>query len=535
MDPELSKAVAATSRNLDKLSHGVDAIVVGAGASGGLAADLLTHSGLRVLVLDAGWRQPAWRAPLKRLTSSTLGALATPAAIRLVPRSLLSKGESAVRLMGRFRQPVQTRCYAWPSLPEGFVDDLENPYETPPDAPFDWIRVHGLGGRMVVPLHGRQYLRHSERDFHPDDGLSPEWPLAPGELDRWYDEVEHRLQLAGGADASPHVPDSRLASTLSPSSAESALIERVRARFPDYQPVLGRFAAPVPALRAAARTGRLLCRTGAVCRHLTFGEGGRIAGVVFYDRRSGRMLEAKAPLVFLCASSLESTRILMVTEQQRGRDPEAHPALGRHLMDHASIKAEGTGPAIPDSGSDETVGRCVYLPRFDLRSGGSAAGRGFGVRVYQSPAAGGASYFVAAADGEMLPQAGNRVRLSGRSNGWGIPTLKIACRHGDHERAMQPAIQSALAEIADICGARLDAPPGPLATPGSNIHECGTARMGTDPAASVLDPHNQWWDGPGVFVTDGSCFPSQGIQNPTLTILALTARACAHALSQRGA
>jgi choline dehydrogenase-like flavoprotein len=508
--------------------------VVGAGAAGGLAADLLTAAGLRVLVLDAGLRLPAWRSPLRRTTSTGLAMMATPAAVRLVPRSLLWKGERAVRLLGRVRQPVQTRCYAWPSLPEGFVDDRDLPYETAPDAPFDWIRVHGLGGRMVVPLHGRQYLRHGPSDFHPRDGLSPDWPFAGADLDPWYDAVEARLGLAGGQDTTPHVPDSRLARTLSPSPAEANLMQAVRDRFPGYQPVLGRYAAPVPALRAAAASGRLACRTGALARHLTFGGDGRVRGVVFHDRRAGRLAEARAPLVFLCASSLESTRILLASEAERGRTQEAHSALGRFLMDHTSIKAEGTGPRIDADAEPGETGRCVYLPRYDLRSGGGGAGRGFGIRVYQSPAAGGRSWFVAAADGEMLPRAENHVRLSGRTNVFGLPTLHIECRHGPAERAMEPDIQSALAEIADMCAVRLDAPPGGLATPGSTIHECGTARMGADPGTSALDPFNQWWTGPGVFVTDGACFPSQGIQNPTLTILAITARACDHAVRTKG-
>jgi choline dehydrogenase-like flavoprotein len=199
-------------------------------------------------------------------------------------------------------------------------------------------------------------------------------------------------------------------------------------------------------------------------------------------------------------------------------------------MDHIYLKAEGVGPDVESGGDALGPSRCIYLPRFDLRDGATGAvGRGFGVRVYQSPHGPGQSYFVAAADSEMLPRPENRVTLSNGRDAFGLRTLRIECRHSDEERARAALLAEALEELAAAAEVRLKDPVGGPWTPGSAIHESGTARMGDDPAHSALDPHNQCWDVKGLYVTDGSAFPSQGIQNPTLTILALTARACAHA------
>jgi choline dehydrogenase-like flavoprotein len=533
--PALAAAIErATLEELER-PGGRDAIVVGGGAAGGLAAALLTQAGLRVLVLDAGWRVPFHRAPLRRTIASALAMLAHPRTIALTPPSLRWKGERLLRLMGRVRQPVQSECYAWPSAAELFVDDRECPYETPPDQPYHWIRARGLGGRMVVPLHGRQYYRLGPSDFRPADGLSPPWPLEPGELDPWYELVERRLALSGRTEHSEWVPDSVLANVREPTPAEAAFVEKVRARYPKAETLLGRFAPPMASLAEAAASGRLLCRTGAIARHIELDAQGRAAGVVFHDRRTGSLRVSRAPLIFLCASTLESTRILLASRSDR--HPEgigaASDSLGRHLMDHVTIKAEGVAPAIADTHTTREMGPCVYLPRFNDRArADQGTQRGFGIRVYQSPGPGSTSYFTAVADAEMLPRPENRVMLSSRTDAWGLPTLHIACAHGAAEMDVARRQAEALRELAEIAGAKLHGDLDALPIPGSSIHEVGTARMGSDPSRSVLDPFNECWETKGLFVTDGAAFPSLGIQNPTLTILALTARACHHAVNR---
>jgi choline dehydrogenase-like flavoprotein len=506
--PALAAALRATTPEGLRAPGAYDALVIGAGAAGGLAALLLAEAGLRVLVLEAGLARPpiGSRSPL-------LGPL---------PLGVL-----------QWLQPIQSRCYAWRDDPEAFVDDLDCPYITPPGRPFIWVRSRQLGGRMVVPRHGRQYYRLAPDDFICTDGLSPPWPLRPAELDPWYALVERRLGLAGMRDSVPWLPDSELASVLSPTPAEAALQRAITARWPGARPVLGRFAAPFDALEAAALTGRLLIRTGAIAREIEVDGSGHVRGAIWIDQQNRSEEHAHAPLVFLCASALESTRLLLLsrsTHSPKGLGASSG-ALGRYLMDHVLVIAEGWGPPLSQR-APSTQGRCLYLPRFDARElPAPRPGRGLGVQLYQRPAGGERSYFRAASFAEMPPRPENRVMLDPkRRDAWGIPVLRIDCAHGDGDlmRAReQIAALRELAELADVTLTGISEAPAP---PGLAFHECGTARMGSASASSVLDPHNQCWEAQGLYVTDGACFPSQGSQNPTLTILALTARACDHAL-----
>jgi choline dehydrogenase-like flavoprotein len=336
-----------------------------------------------------------------------------------------------------------------------------------------------------------------------------------------------------------YLPDSEIANPLEPAPAELALKQAIVKRWPSADLVLGRYAPPAAYLEAAARTGRLLCRQGAVAREVEVDATGKVSGVVWYDRATGEMMRARAPLIFLCASALESTRILLLSRSSRSREGLgfASKALGRHLMDHVTVKAEGIAPGLEGEPVLPEDGRCVYLPRFDRwdDEGPGAASRGYGLQIYQMSAGKGRSYFTGVGFAEMLPRPENRVVLdSERKDKFGIPVLRIMCRHGEDEIAVAKRQSSAFGEIAKLAAAklsRLDVVPSP---PGTAVHECGTARMGLDPTCSVLDPNNECWDARGLYVTDASSFPSQGSQNPTLTILALTARACDHALRSVG-
>jgi choline dehydrogenase-like flavoprotein len=532
LGPALAAVLRSTTLEALRAAGAPDAVVVGAGAAGGLAALLLAEAGLRVLVLDAGSPQAARRSTLHRLTIDMVRLLSGPVGLTSLPPALVPLGRAALRGLGWWRQPIQSRCSVWGRSPEAFVDDLDCPYVTPPNRPFVWVRARLLGGRMVLPGHGRQYYRLGPDDLAPADGLSPPWPLKPGELDPWYRSVERRLSLAGMRDGVPWLPDSEVSQLLEPTANEATLQRGIVARWPSFRPMLGRFAPPLDALEAAAKTGRLLCRQGAVVREINVDRSGRVRGVVWLDQQNGAEERACAPLVFLCASALESTRLLLLSCSSRGPQGlgAASGVLGRCLMDHVIVTGWGSGPPLlPGPVLEE--GRSLYLPRFDARKlSMPGPGRGFGVQLYQFPASSGRSHFTAVSFGEMLPRKENRVTLDlSRRDIWGIPVLRIDCGHNDAEmvRAREQAV--AIRELAEAVGVKLVRVKGP-APPGTAVHECGTARMGSDPATSVLDPDNQCWDARGLYVTDAACFPSQGTQNPTLTILALTARACNHAI-----
>jgi len=511
-----------------------DAVVVGAGAAGGLAAERLTQGGLNVLVLDAGFRAPFLRAPLRRLISETVSRLANPNFLPFMPPFLLYNGRRALKLLGHIHQPVQTKCYAWEGRPEAFVDDRECPYTTPPGHPFVWVRARGLGGRVGIPGHGRCYFRLGHDDFAPADGESPPWPFAPEEMDPWYADVEKRLGMSGSCDGLPWLPDSEIARPLAPTEAEAALMSLVKARWPGFRPVLARFAPPPDTLEGAALTGRLTLRQGAIVRAVEVA-GGRVTGLRWFDQTSRCERRVMSPRVFLCASALESTRILMLSQEATNGHSlgTQSNALGRYLMDHVMLRANGIGARLPGvAPSRIEYGRCVYLPRFDARESGTPKpGRGFGVQIYQIDIGQGCSLFNAAAFAEMLPRPENRITLNRqRVDRWGIPALHIDCVHGHKDLRLAADQNKALRELADVAGVSLREIGSAPSPPGMAFHECGTARMGQDPATSVLDPYNQCWDARGLYVTDSASFPSQGAQNPTLTVMALTARACAHAL-----
>jgi choline dehydrogenase-like flavoprotein len=308
-----------------------------------------------------------------------------------------------------------------------------------------------------------------------------------------------------------------------------------------------RFSAPGSTLGAAERTCRMTLRSDAVVSHLLMSSDERSArGVCFVDARDRSVHEVFAKSVVLCASTLESTRILLNTHSSRGNGiGNRSGCLGRYLMDHIGTGLHGQVPDLetqvdPAEGRYALAGACgIYIPRF--RNVGERAGklgfaRGYGIwgsvqRQFRAePSTGPAKFFLFAV-GEMLPDVANHVSLSNRNDAWGIPTLNICCRHSENELRMAEDAREQAKRMA-LCAGFVPAADIPCFVPGGLVHEVGTARMGSDRNESYLNAHCQSWEIPNLFVTDGACWTSGAYQNPTLTMMALTAYAARHVCNE---
>jgi choline dehydrogenase-like flavoprotein len=532
-----------------------DAIVVGSGATGGTAAWKLTRAGLRVLVLEAG--TPV-RSPRDH------GSFASNAA-RQLWRHLVSH-----------RQDVQkSHPTWWATNPDFFVDDMDNPYSTPPDKPFRWIRSRRVGGRTLV--WDAVTPRFSDFDFKAAsrDGFGPDWPLGHGELAPYYSELERLLGVHGSREGLPQLPDGEFLEPRPMTPAERIFKERVARVFPERPVIisrglsagrppargetLSRISSPATTLRAAQETGRLTLRSGAVVAEVLVGaDGTRATGVTVVDAASGRSEEVRGKLVFLCASSLESVRILMNSRSA------AHPrgigaasgVLGRHVMDHSAGNVYFYLPDVPDTGGPfELLGSdSIMIPRWqNLGERREPYLRGFGLwggiqrlpvpnflRKHRDVAFG----FLCARS-ETLPHRDNRIEIDRTlKDRWGIPAAHIVCEWKAEDLALAGAARAAAREIVEAGGGvcaevtelfytplvtshiRKMQKEWTLSTPGMFVHEVGGARMGTDPADSVVDASCRSWEVQNLHVTDGACWPTSGWQNPTLTEMAITARAC---------
>lgn len=473
-----------------------DVVVVGAGAAGGWAAKELGERGLRVALLDAG--------PL----------VATPEEEGLV------------------RRTVQSNSYACSEATAHlFVDDCDNPYAVGAGTDYRWIRSRQVGGRLHV--WGRTSPRMQDDEFKAAsrDGIGDDWPISAADLAPAYARVEEFLDVR----RVPFVAAER--------ELKHAIELRWPARIVEETPWACR--EPGRALQAALRTGRVALFADTIAEHVLVGPSGdRVTGVGAVDRRTGARCEVEGRAVVLCASALESTRLLL--NSATGDHPEglanASGTLGRYLMDHTyGISFVGFAPR-----------RSVdaYEPR---SQGGFLAGfrnvaehvdgfrRSYGIelQVMTRPSRKGLlrrgvkDEFWMSAFGEVLPDPENRVELDPeRVDAWGIPALRIHARYGENERAMARDQVATMSEMLDAGGFEIESSETELAPPGSSVHEMGTARMGNDPKISVLNAYNQAWDVPNLFVTDAASFTSSGHCNPTLTIMALTVRACAYLADQ---
>jgi len=549
-----------------------DAIVVGSGMSGGWAAKELTEKGLKTLVLEAGRPTVPEQDYVEHVPS----------------------WEMKFRGMGDRRrqlkdQPIQSTCYAcdeWSS--KFFVNDTENPYTTAEGKPFRWIRGRQVGGRSI--MWGRQTYRWSDLDFEANlrEGIGVDWPLRYADVEPWYSYVEEFVGISGEALGLPHLPDNVLLPPMELNCAEKVVRDAIAANFGGERVLtIGRvavltqdhkgraachycgpcergcitrsyFSSVNATLPAAERTGRMTLRPHSVAHSVSFdAKTRRATGVRVIDGRTRAALEFKAKVVFLCASALESARILLnsATPEFSSGLANSSGELGHNVMDH--IMAAGAQAIMPGNEDRVEVGRRpngIYIPRFrNVKTRHAAFLRGYGYEgagwregwergITQTGLGGdfkksisrpGPWRFSIGGFGECLPRHNNFVELDPeKKDAWGIPVLNMSCTWGENELAIRKDMQIAAAEMLAAAGGRNIETFAGDDPPGFCIHEMGTARMGRDPKTSVLNAFNQAHDVKNLFITDGAAMASSSCVNPSLTYMALTARACDYAVRQ---
>jgi choline dehydrogenase-like flavoprotein len=490
-----------------------DAVIIGSGPTGGLAAKLLSEAGLETRVVEAGPGMLEARA------------LTTYHAARRRLGYRIDEDPAAVR-----RQRVQSSCYAWVYDPHAFVDDIDNPCTIEHGKPFKWLRCRRTGGRMTVRRHGLQFYRLSDLDFKAGqrDGASDTWPISLCDLAPYYERVERWMRLSGTLEALPQLPDSVLADHAVPGPGLQRLASAVARTWKDRRAIPCRTATPPIPIRDALATGRCTLQSNAVVTQvLTDPRTGLASGVRYVGRWSHREREIRTRAVVLCASSIESARLLLAsaTPQHPAGLANSSGLVGRYLMDHVHLG--GINADMPLARSDQRPATWGYIPQFrNVGTTNREFVRGYGLQLFFERDQSAFTAF-----GEMLPHRDNRVSLDPDvKDKWGVPAARISCAIGDNERALMRDAANEAGAIMTAAGFKSWKLNTDISTPGLASHEVGTARMSTDPRTGVLNPFCQSWDVKNLFVMDGSCFVTQGVQNPTLTLLALAARSCHYLL-----
>lgn len=552
-----------------------DAIVVGSGISGGWSAKELCEKGLKVLLLERGRLIEHVKDYHTALTA---------------PWEFLHRNSAfPAELLKNY--PVQNRTgfTITEATHHHFVNDLDNPYVE--EKPFDWIRGYHLGGRSL--MWGRYSFRFSDLDFEANakEGIAVDWPIRYKDLAPWYDYVEKFAGIAGNRDGLPHLPDGHFQPPLPDNCIEQHFREQVNALFPDRrvisaraahltaptneQTALGRakcqfrnlcmrgcpygayFSTQSATLPAARRTGNLTVRPHSIVNAIIYDpKKGKASGVRVIDEQTNEWLEFSASLIFLNASALGSTFILMNSKSARfpnGMDDSGQ--LGHNLMDHHfHVGASATYDKLQDKAYFGRHPAGLYIPRFrNVGQDKQAFKRGYGFEVYtgrqnwehvfgeegfgadlkEKATQFGKWSITLDAFGECMPYYDNQVSLTDAiKDKWGQPVLKIDVHYRENETLMRKDAREQATLMLEQAGFSDIESFDSQAHPGLSIHEMGTARMGRDPRTSVFNKFNQHHAVKNVFCTDGACMTSSPCQNPSLTYMALSARAAHYAVQE---
>lgn len=551
-----------------------DAIVVGSGISGGWVAKELCERGLKTLVIERG-RDVNHRVDYKDFAS---------------PWELPNRNRVPQEEVNE-HYAIQSKCYAFnAATKQWWVRDSEHPYVTPEGRPFAWLRGYHLGGRSLS--WGRQTYRMSDIDFSANkrDGHGVDWPIRYADISSWYDRVETFAGISGAPEGLEQIPDGQFLPPMDLNCVEADFKRKLEQQHPNRRVTVGRCAhltEPTPehialgrgpcqlrnvchrgcgygayfsslsaTLPAAKRTGNLTVITDGIVERLDYDHAKRrVSGVRVIDALTKQARSYQARVVFVCASTIGTAQILLSSTSDAFPTGLANRSdvVGRYLMDHVyGLGAEGLHPGFNDRYYYGRRPTGIYLPRYINLSGNDdvdfvrgfafqgQAGRtgwdradhevGVGVELKQRLRTPGPWGMILNGFGEMLPRADNRVTLHpARKDQWGLPLLHIDCTHGENDLKIAARANKDAAEMLVAAGfINVEAKKTPVA-PGRAVHEMGTVRMGRDPATSVLNGHNQAHDVQNLFVTDGSCMASSGCSNPSLTYMALSARAANYA------
>jgi choline dehydrogenase-like flavoprotein len=549
-----------------------DAIVVGSGISGGWAAKELCEKGLKTLLLERGRNVEH----IKDYPTASMNPWEFPHHLELSEQDKIDN-------------PIQTDCFAYNEATKHFfVQDKEHPYTQ--SKPFNWIRGYQVGGRSL--LWGRQTYRLSDLDFEANmkDGHGVDWPIRYKDVAPWYDYVESFVGISGQAEGLPHLPDGIFLPPMEMNCLEKQFAKDLKLHYTDriltngrvanlsrgwngrgpcqYRnlcargcPFGGYFSSNAATIPAAIATGNLTLRPHSiVCEVLYDEQNNKAKGIRIVDELTKESTEFFAKVIFLNASTIGTTSILLQSTSRHFPTGFGNSSghVGRNLMDHhSSIGATGDYPGFEDQYYVGRRATGVYLPRFrnineqtkrtdfvrgyayqadakrhdwkDIMMVNDSFGDDFKKQLLKP----GPWYMWMGAFGECLPNYENHVTLDkNKKDQWGLPLVDISFEYGPNEMAMRKDMQASAIEMLTVTGYKNIQAFDYKSPGGSEVHEMGTARMGRDPKTSVLNGNNQMHDVKNVFISDGSCMASGGNQNPSITYMALTARAVHFAVDE---
>lgn len=558
-----------------KKANTYDAIVIGSGVSGGFAAKELTEKGLKVLMIERG--------KMLNHVADYEDAMKNPWELQYNGQLTVAQKERSPKLARDYPYNEMTANYWFRDLDSMYVEKKR----------FDWYRPDIVGGKSI--MWGRQCYRFSDLDFEANakDGYGVDWPIRYKDIAPWYSYVEKFAGISGEALGLPHLPDSEFLPPMEMTFVEKEVRKRLEKNFPGRHMTIGRvanlsaakeahlgvgrgpcmylnrcswgcpfgayFSTQSATLPAATRTGNLTLRPDSIVREILFdNDTQKATGVSVIDSQTREEREFFSAIVFVCASTIGSTAILLNSVSDRFPNGMGNDSgeLGHNLMDH-HFRAGARG--VWEGDHDRYVyGRRangIYIPRyrnigndkrdylrgFGYQGGGtrqgwerSVAEMSFGKGMKDALTEPGDWTMGIGGFGETLPYHENKMWLDReKPDKWGIPVVAFDAEFKENERIMREDMKNDAAEMLESAGLKNVQTFDNESYPGTAIHEMGTARMGRDPETSVCNGHNQVHAAKNVFLTDGACMTSVSCVNPSLTFMALTARAVDFAVGER--